>query len=130
MPICADTDFLIDLKDQEERAIKKLEQLQSRGEFVTTTVISVAEFYFGAFRAKDNATALAEADRLFEPFDILQLDYISAKLCGQLREKLKSNIIESLDLFIASIALANKQTLLTRNIKHFGRVPDLKIESW
>lgn len=34
------------------------------------------------------------------------------------------------DSRIASVALANNLTLLTRNQQHFGRVPGLKIEDW
>jgi tRNA(fMet)-specific endonuclease VapC len=130
MPYCADTDFLIDLKDQDEKAIGKLEQLASKGEVVSTTVISVAEFYFGAYKAQDRTAALSQADALLEPFAILHLDYEAARKFGKLGAELKSNMIESQDLFIASIALVNKQTLITRNVRHFERVPDLKVESW
>ena len=43
--------------------------------------------------------------------------------------ELKSNTIGDRDhLFIASIALANKQALVTKNKKHFERVPDLQVE--
>ncbi|AFU57030.1 PilT-like protein [Candidatus Nitrososphaera gargensis Ga9.2] len=128
--LCADTDFLIDLKDQDEKAIRKMEQLESRGDTVSTTSVNVAEFYFGAYRAKDKATALDQADRLLETFPALPLDFAAARLYGQLSEKLKSNIIEPLDLLIASIVIANRQTLLTRNIKHFEMVPGLTVESW
>lgn len=85
---------------------------------------------FGAYRAKDKETALDQTDRLLETFPALPLDFAAARLYGQLSEKLKSNIIEPLDLLIASIAIANRQTLLTRNIKHFERVPGLTVESW
>lgn len=34
------------------------------------------------------------------------------------------------DLLIASIALANRATLVTRNLKHFRLVPGLKCENW
>ncbi len=34
------------------------------------------------------------------------------------------------DLKIASIALANSATLLTRNIRDFARVPNLRYEDW
>lgn len=35
-----------------------------------------------------------------------------------------------MDTKIASIALANRATLLTRNANDFQKVPDLQIEDW
>ena len=34
------------------------------------------------------------------------------------------------DLLIASTVLANDATLVTRNVRHFKQIPDLKIVSW
>ena len=41
-----------------------------------------------------------------------------------------SNPIGESDILIASIALANKQTVITRNKRHFERVPGLQVEGW
>ncbi len=38
--------------------------------------------------------------------------------------------IGTMDLKIAAIALANNATLLSRNLKDFGKVPRLKVEDW
>lgn len=38
--------------------------------------------------------------------------------------------IGTMDLKIASIALANRATVLTRNIRDFGKVPGLRVEDW
>ena len=35
-----------------------------------------------------------------------------------------------MDLKIASIALANNATLLTRNLSDFSKIPNLRIEDW
>ncbi|WP_309739418.1 type II toxin-antitoxin system VapC family toxin [Chamaesiphon sp. OTE_20_metabat_361] len=34
------------------------------------------------------------------------------------------------DLLIASITLANRATLVTRNLRHFRQIPGLKLENW
>ncbi len=38
--------------------------------------------------------------------------------------------IGAMDLKIASIALAHNAPVLTRNLKDFSRVPDLRVEDW
>lgn len=130
MPYSADTSFLIDLQNQDEKAIAKMEQLMAKNEVISTTAVTVAELYFGAYRASNKIAALADVDTLLETLPILNLDHKAARKYGELAEKLKSNMIELRDLFIASIAITNKQTLLTRNTKHYERVPGLEIESW
>lgn len=47
-------------------------------------------------------------------------------------ERLKNQRIRigTMDLKIAAIALANNATLLSRNLKDFGKVPGLKVEDW
>lgn len=34
------------------------------------------------------------------------------------------------DVLVASIALANRATLVSRNMKDFGKVPGLRVENW
>jgi tRNA(fMet)-specific endonuclease VapC len=38
--------------------------------------------------------------------------------------------VGTMDLKIASIALSNKATLLTKNIKDFRQIPNLNVEDW
>jgi tRNA(fMet)-specific endonuclease VapC len=48
----------------------------------------------------------------------------------RLRENKKLKKIGRADLLIACIALANRATLVSRNLKHFGQVPGLQAENW
>lgn len=128
--VCVDTDFVIDLGRKDQKALKKLLEFEKNGESVFTTVVTVAELYHGANRARDKTRALADVKGDLARFSVLDLSYDSAMLWGELAEKLKSNSIGELDLFIASIALANDQTLITRNKKHFERVPSLNVDGW
>ena len=127
--VCVDTDFLIDLDRQNKDALSKMKEFESEGELVCTTVINAAEYYAGAFRSKGK-NALEHAQSYLNDFALLVLDEQSAFLWGKLYNELKSNSIGERDLFIASIVLSNKQTLITKNVKHFERVPGLDIESW
>ena len=34
------------------------------------------------------------------------------------------------DLLVASVALANRATLVTRNLRHFRQIPNLDVENW
>ena len=42
----------------------------------------------------------------------------------------KGLVISERDIQIASIAIANKLTVVTHNIKEFGRITRLKVEDW
>ena len=128
--VCADTSFLVDIERQNVEALKKLRELADRGEVIFITSVSVAECYRGAYGSRDGAKALKDTKELLELFAVLSLDYESAKTWGELSESMKSGSIGDRDLFIASIALVNEQSLLTRNKKHFERVPGLVVESW
>ena len=44
--------------------------------------------------------------------------------------ELQGKKIDSIDLLIASTALQNNLTIVTHNIKHFDRVPNLNIVDW
>ena len=128
--VCVDTDFLIDLSNREEKALAKLKEIRAEGDTIYTTTISMGEYYTGAYRSRDRETRVAKAREFLKAFAPMTPDYESARLWGQLSAELKSNTIGDLDLLIASIALSNKQVLVTRNKKHFERVPELEVEGW
>lgn len=53
---------------------------------------------------------------------------ISAKLYSAHRKQ--GIVIDDIDLLIAGIALENKLSIATNNVKHFGKIKGLKIENW
>jgi tRNA(fMet)-specific endonuclease VapC len=52
---------------------------------------------------------------------------ISAELYADLRQT--GNVLDDIDLLIAGVAIENDLMLVTNNEKHFGRIPNLKIEN-
>jgi tRNA(fMet)-specific endonuclease VapC len=74
--------------------------------------------------------ALARTIQHLDLFEVVLFDDPSAKEFDKLRENRKIKKIGRADLLIASLALANRATLVTRNVKHFRQVPGLQVENW
>ncbi|MGI0088383.1 MAG: type II toxin-antitoxin system VapC family toxin [Nitrosotalea sp.] len=128
---CFDTDFLISCLHNEPDAIKKLEDIQAGQDgSAATTTVNAAELWKGAYRAKDKENEITKVGHLLDLFELITLDRDSARVVGELDVATKSKTIGESDLFIASIVLVNKQTLITRNKKHFTRIPGLRVEGW
>lgn len=64
--------------------------------------------------------------------NVVGFDAKAACICGQLRAELekKGQLLDLADLEIAAIALAGDFTLVTGNMRHFGRIKNLKVENW
>lgn len=64
----------------------------------------------------------------YRKVNILDFDHQAATEFERLRkERIR---IGTMDLKIAAIALANNATLLSRNLRDFGKVPGLQVEDW
>ena len=68
-------------------------------------------------------------DALLEAMTILSLGAEEAQVAADLRRKLEEQgeQIGMADYMIAAVCMVNGGILLTRNRKHFDRVPDLKL---
>lgn len=53
---------------------------------------------------------------------------ISSEIYGFLRKA--GNPLDDIDLLIAGVALENDLVLVTNNLRHFSRIPNLKTENW
>jgi len=73
---------------------------------------------------------LVKSDRELETLRIVPIDAAAAAEFDKLRQNAKLRKIGRADLLIACVALARRATLVTRNLKHFRQVPELKVENW
>ena len=94
--------------------------------------ITVAELEFGVQKSQfpeQNHQALLQ---FLLPLTIVDFNAAAATTYGIIRATLEKQgtPIGSLDTLIAAQALSLKVTLVTNNIKEFGRVPNLKLENW
>ncbi len=90
------------------------------------------ELEYGTAKSNKPQQQRTQIDLVMQRFESMPLDYASARQAGVLRGSLESqgNTIGAYDLLIAGIALANQFTVVTRNVREFSRVPNLKVENW
>ena len=134
-----DTDTLTLFLTGNEKISKRVEQIGEEDE-IAITVITRIEVLQGRFafilKAADSiqlerAMALLErSDQDLEMFRIFPIDPPAAVEFEKLRKNKKLKKIGRADLLIASIALAQKVKLITRNTRHFEQIPGLQIENW
>jgi tRNA(fMet)-specific endonuclease VapC len=93
--------------------------------------VTYAELTYGAMRSGSSRTTAA-IKRFINYLGIVKFDDAAALEYARIRCLLeaKGAPIAAADLMIASCAMAKKAILVTNNLKHFGKVPDLEIENW
>ena len=112
----------------------------SETDAIGITIITRIEVLRGRFDALMKAAdgpQLAEAQRRLiatehdlQRFQTLIIDTLSASVFDELRKQRKLRRIGRADLLIASVVLAQRATLVTRNLRHFRQVPGLAVENW
>ena len=128
-----DTDIYTNVikKIPSEALLHRLKKVPRRDQFTTT--ITIGEVYYGLMKVSNRTRLL----RLFEDVllpraTILPFNFPAAKRYGEIRSFLEKQgtPLAHADLQIAAIALSMKMTLITGNLKHFQRVPELSVENW
>jgi tRNA(fMet)-specific endonuclease VapC len=61
---------------------------------------------------------------------VIPFDEAAAARFDQLRKTKGLRKIGRADLLVASITLARRATLVTRNVRHFRQIPDLTVGNW
>jgi tRNA(fMet)-specific endonuclease VapC len=109
--------------------------MRRRGEAFFLSVVTASELLHGVHRTgepkiRERRSAFVEGVLL--EFPLLPVDLTTARIHAKLGAELMSNgqVIGSHDLWLAACCIAHGFTMVTGNVREFGRVPGLRIESW
>jgi predicted nucleic acid-binding protein len=134
---CLDTSVLIDLlrppSHKLHRAASDVLVSHLNGtEDLCTTRLCEAELLVGVHRCRDRAAELARVQRILWGFVLLEFDAAAAEHFGPIKAHLMNigRPAGDMDVMIASVAIANGHSLLTRNRRHFADIPGLQIYSY
>lgn len=130
--VCLDTDILVSLLRGNEDAEKYIRLLEGRGEVAYTTPVNAYELFLGGWKSERREENLREIASLLGDLDILDFDLEASFYTGKIASMLldEGRIIGVEDAMVAGIALRHDQSLVTRNKKHFSRIPELRVDVW
>lgn len=129
-----DTDILSNLmrRNPSTALIAKLASIPSEHQF--TSSITLGELIYGANRVPERTLVLMDRieSRLMANLPALPFDGAAARRFGEVRAELerRGTPIGEADLRIGAIALARDLTVVTGNVRHFQRIPELLVENW
>ena len=99
---------------------------------IKTSVISLMELYYGAYKSQQVSSNLAKVKRIEQTLEVLSIDSGSVEIFGRLKSEyeIQGQRLDDFDLVIAACALTHGLILVTNNEKHFSRIEGLQIENW
>ena len=118
--ICLDTDVVISILNNEERAQRAIDKIEKATVFITTITL------FELLLRKTNLEAI-EAFR--SKVSVLEFTEDASRKASAIFKDLKNQgrITDIRDIFIAAICTTTRCTLLTFNTKHFEHVKELEM---
>ncbi|HEV2108075.1 MAG TPA: type II toxin-antitoxin system VapC family toxin, partial [Thermomicrobiales bacterium] len=122
-----DTDWMADYLGGKSQAMRLLASLGE--ERISISIITFGEIYEGVYYGPNPAVIEARFLGILRWIDVVSLDLPImreyARLSGSLRSA--GMRLDAMDLLIAATAIAHDLTLVTRNVRHFGRIPGLSL---
>jgi predicted nucleic acid-binding protein len=127
MRYLVDTDWIIDGIANLSAARDLLHRLSTDG--LAVSVISLGELFEGAYLYPAPEDHIRTYRQFLAGYSILPVteDIVSRFATIRALLRRQGKLIPDLDLLIAVTALEHNLTLLTHNVRHFDRVPNLQV---
>ncbi len=127
MSYLLDSDLVADWLNGQQDILQLVSPIQQDG--LAISLITYGEIYEGIYFGRNPRGAEAGLRNLLRLVQVLPLNRAIMKRFAQIRGQLRQQgqIIADMDLLIAATALHHGLTLVTRNLRHFQRIPNLLV---
>lgn len=128
----ADTSFIIDLIQGDEKAIEEAKRLEKDGEPLKLSAATVFELYTGVARSDKPSEEKKRVLEVIGSKQVLDTDEKVMKKAGMIHGNLinEGKRIGTFDCIIAASARVREEELITGNEKDFEKIPELRIKSY
>lgn len=108
---------------------QKMKSVGGRNCYISS--ITVAELLYGAACSNNPLIEKKKVKELISAFNVVSIDK-SLELYAETKAYLRKQgtLIDDFDLLIGTIAITNNMIVVTDNIKHLSKIPNIKIENW
>lgn len=122
-----DTDICIQFMRNERKVVDFIAKLDN----INISVITLSELFFGLYNSKNLEKHKKTLADFLTNVSVLNVDFFIANSFGKIKAKLKNRgaFIGDFDIINAALALTYDLTLITRNIKHYEKIEDIKIKT-
>jgi len=119
-----DTDVLVTDLRGKTSFLKDLEEKE-----LATTVVNAFELFYGAYKSRERAINLQATKGVLASVRVLGLELETAEKAGEVLASTQKagEALEIRDLLIGCIAREEGFSLLTYNLKHFRKIPGLRV---
>ena len=130
--VCLDTTFIIDVLRGNQEAKRLLDELMTTSDTTSIAAPTLMELRTSIVLN----TRATQGDQFINKIKassiLLPLDHESATRAGDIEAALilAGETLPPVVIMIGAIALQHNEVLLTRNVKHFKRIPGLSVRSY
>lgn len=122
--------YVLNARPQHQAVLDRFNEHEPR--HLCLSAITLAELRFGVAQSQRRDATQAKLDRVMAALTVAPFEERAARAYGSLRAQLQAagTPIGPLDTLIAGHALSLGVTLVTNNLREFGRVNGLRAENW
>lgn len=128
-----DTSFLEDVGREDEAALEKAAALRDQGIPERLSVITLYELYWGIGYVDRSQAERDEVDAILGSKDVYQVTPSIARKAGRIAGELSRQdepLNDPGDELIGATGLVREEPVLTKNVDHFERIPNLEVETY
>jgi tRNA(fMet)-specific endonuclease VapC len=125
-----DTDTCIDVLRGTRSVLQRLQAVSP--DDCSVSSITALELYTGTLLSAHPEREQAKVERFLEQLTVVAFDRAAAQQAAAIRIELQRNgsTIGAYDLLIAAEARRSGFIMVSSNNREFGRIPNLRLESW
>lgn len=129
--VLLDTDILSAYLKGNKKVVANVRKYLYQFDTLNISIITKYEILSGLYH-KDSQNKLKSFLQLLAFTKVLPLDDHAIEIASLAYAQTRSigEVVDDMDLLIASIALANNMQIATNNHKHFNKIPQLDIVNW